>query len=107
MRKGRAEALLAPLASSVAGTLSDGRLRGSFQGHGVEAWPDKHQPSRTRLLARGAVVALVPNSGARRSRRSQTCDVTGAGIGPPIATLRLHEPHSRGSASRRSDAPGH
>ena len=44
MRKGRAEALLAPLASSVAGTLSDGHLHGRFQGYGVEAWPDKHQP---------------------------------------------------------------
>lgn len=44
MRKGRAEALLTPLASSVPGTLSNGRLCGSFQGYGVEAWPDKDQP---------------------------------------------------------------
>ena len=44
MRKGRAEALLSPLASSVAGVLSDGCLRGSFRGYGVEAWPDKRQP---------------------------------------------------------------
>jgi hypothetical protein len=44
MRKARAEALLAPLASTVEGTITDGRLRGIFDAYAVEAWPEKDQP---------------------------------------------------------------
>jgi hypothetical protein len=59
MRKSRSEAVLAPLAPVVEGTVSDGRLRGSYQGYAVEAWPMRQRPSPD--------VANVETGGTRSS----------------------------------------
>jgi hypothetical protein len=41
----RADAVLAPLVPVIGGTVSGGRLRGTYQGHPVEAWPETRNPS--------------------------------------------------------------
>jgi hypothetical protein len=45
VKTARADSVLAPLAPVIAGQVSDGRLRGTYQGHPVEAWPESRDPS--------------------------------------------------------------
>ena len=45
LKNARTGSVLAPLVPVVGGTISDGRLRGTYQGHPVEAWPETRDPS--------------------------------------------------------------
>jgi hypothetical protein len=44
LKKARTNGLLRPLAAPVGGEVSDGRLKGSYRGYGVEAWPHAGYP---------------------------------------------------------------
>jgi len=45
VRAARSGAAMGPLAQVIGGAVSEGRLRGTYHGYSVEAWPDRRDPA--------------------------------------------------------------